>query len=84
VNDTPVNVVVLGEAEVVVGQGGDEDDGLDLVEAPDPLLPLGPLTADVEQAERQALPTGSYVKTTVSGNRRQSPRRRLAYRPEQC
>ena len=57
----PVDVVVLGEAEVVVGQGGDEDDGLDLVETPNPLLAFRPLTADVEQTERQSLSFESMV-----------------------
>ena len=57
----PVDVVVLGEAEVVVGQGGDEDDGLDLVETPNPLLAFRPLAADVEQTERQSLSFESMV-----------------------
>ena len=36
----PVDGAVLHEAEVVLGEGGDEDDGAHVLEAVDPLLSL--------------------------------------------
>ena len=50
-NVIPVDVIVLREAEIVVRECGDEDDGLDFIETADPLLSLGPLTTDVKQTE---------------------------------
>ena len=36
----PVDSAVLHEAEVVLGKGGDEDDGAHVLKAMDPLAPL--------------------------------------------
>ena len=40
---------------VILGEWDDEEDGGDIVEAVDPLLPLRPLAADVEHVEGHAL-----------------------------
>mmetsp|Transcript_17009 Transcript_17009/g.48860 ORF Transcript_17009/g.48860 Transcript_17009/m.48860 type:complete len:379 (+) Transcript_17009:945-2081(+) len=53
--DHAVGPLGLGEGLVVLRQGGDEDDGVDLIEAVDPLAPLGPLAADVVHFELDAI-----------------------------
>ncbi|KAG5463361.1 MAG: hypothetical protein BJ554DRAFT_8207 [Olpidium bornovanus] len=50
----PVDVLVLEEHLVVLGDGDEEDDGRHVVEAVDPLFPLGPLPANVKQPVDQA------------------------------
>ena len=50
-----VHLLVLGEHEVVAAERHAEDDGRHALEAVDPLLPLRPLTADVEHSERTVL-----------------------------
>ena len=47
----PVDGAVLHEAEVVLGEGGDEDDGAHVLEAVDPLPPLWSLASNIHQAE---------------------------------
>ena len=49
------HLLVLGEREVVLGERDAEDDGGDLLEAVDPLAALGPLPANVNEPEVQAL-----------------------------
>ena len=53
--DHAVGPLGLGEGLVVLRKGGDEDDGVDLVEAVDPLAPLGPLPSDVVHFELDAV-----------------------------
>ena len=50
-----VHLLVLGEHEVVAAERHAEDDGRHALEAVDPLLPLRPLTADVEHSENAIL-----------------------------
>ncbi len=45
-----VHLLVLGQHKVVPGEGHAEDDGSHALEAVDPLLALGPLTANVEHS----------------------------------
>ena len=45
----PVDSAVLHEAEVVLGKGGDEDDGAHVLKAMDPLAALRPLTPNIHQ-----------------------------------
>ena len=47
----PIDGAVLHQAQVVLGQRGDEDDGAHVLEAVDPLPPLRPLAPDIHQAE---------------------------------
>ena len=49
----PVHLLVLGQDEVVAGEGHAEDDGRHALEAVDPLLPLGPLAAHVKHPSQQ-------------------------------
>jgi len=50
-----VHLLVLGEHEVEPAERHAEDDGRHALEAVDPLLPLRPLTADVEHFEFESL-----------------------------
>ena len=47
----PVDGAVLHQAQVVLGQRGDEDDGAHVLEAVNPLPPLRPLTPDIHKPE---------------------------------
>ena len=47
----PVDSAVLHEAEVVLGEGGDEDDGAHVLKAVDPLAALRSLAPDIHQPE---------------------------------
>ena len=57
----PVHGAVLEQNLVVLGQGDDEQDGGDVVEAVDPLLPLRSLPAHVEHVEHGALELKLYL-----------------------
>jgi hypothetical protein len=65
-SDLPVDIVVFGEAEVVVRESGDEDDGLDLVKTPNPFLSFRPLTSHIKQSKCQPL----KINLKLSGKRR--------------
>ena len=45
-----VRLLVLIERQIVLGQSHEEEDGRDILEAVDPLLTLGALTSDVDDA----------------------------------
>ena len=49
----PVHLLVLGQDEVVAGEGHAEDDRGHALEAVDPLLPLRTLAADVKHSVRR-------------------------------
>ena len=57
--------LVLGECEIVLGHGDDEDDGRHALETVDPLLTLRPLTSHVKHSEgREAV---IYINTYIFG-----------------
>ena len=47
----PVDSAVLHEAEVVLSEAGDEDNGAHVLEAVDPLAALRPLAPNIHQPE---------------------------------
>ncbi len=46
----PVDRLILEQQLVILGDGHEEQNGGDILETMDPLLPLGPLTTDIEHA----------------------------------
>ena len=48
----PIGGPILGNLLIVLGGGGDKDDGRNAVEALEPLLPLGPLSSHVHKQKR--------------------------------
>lgn len=64
---------VLAQRHVVIGEGGDEDHGGDIVKEGEPLLALAPLPSHVDNLERHQ---GRNKTTSLQDERDREKRRR--------